>query len=82
MTKNDPLILEAAINEMTQDVELRNSIDIRSTTDAGHKSHGKGTRIILEGHDISHLVTDFSFHSSSVDAIRVELSLVGLRPRS
>ena len=82
MTRSDPLVLEAAINEMCGDEDLRNTIDIRHDGPPGNKAHGRGTRIILEGHDISHLVTEFTFHSTSVDATRVELSLVGLRPRS
>jgi len=79
MTKSDPLVVEAAINEMCSQPEMRYTLEVRHESPTG-RAHGKGVRILLEGHDISHLVTDMTWQSSTTDAVRVTFEMVGLRP--
>ena len=79
MTKSDPLILESTINALTGSDDLKYTIEIRHSGAVNTRAHGKGMRILLEGHDISHLVTDFSFNASNSDAVRVTIDMVGLR---
>lgn len=53
---------------------LKNTLHIESGN-----AHGKTITVVLEGHDISHLVTDINVVASATDAIRVELHLVKVR---
>jgi hypothetical protein len=59
--------------------ELRNTLQVRGNADLGAKLLGKGTTILLEGHDISHMVTRLDYASDVNDATRVTIQLVGLR---
>ena len=59
--------------------ELEYTLQVRSTAPRGSRAHGKGTTVILEGHDITHMVTEISVRSEVSDATRVVIELVGVR---
>jgi hypothetical protein len=72
---------EYLIDQMCGSDELKHTIRVYNDTTGPGKVHGKSTRIILEGHDISHLCTDIQYESNVQDVTRVELRMVGLRMR-
>ena len=67
------------IDQMCGSDDLKNTIRVYNDARGSGKVHGKSTRIILEGHDITHLCTDIEFESRVDDTTRVLISLIGLR---
>jgi hypothetical protein len=78
--KSDPLVIEATINALTGSDEKKYTIELRHSASPGSRATGRGMTILLEGHDISHLVTSFTLDSSVDDATRITFEMVGLRP--
>jgi hypothetical protein len=59
--------------------QLEYTLQLRTTVPEGSRAHGKGTTVVLEGHDITHLVSDIKLASNPTDATRLTIELVGVR---
>lgn len=77
---SDDIATEYIIAELTGSDELRNTIKIRSDAGGPSKVHGKATRIILEGHDISHMVSSMRMEHPTDSVSRLTIEFIGLRP--
>ena len=59
---------EYLIHELTQ--KYANKVHIRGGM------HGKNAKLLIEGHDISHMVTNMEVTSDPTDIVRIRLELV------
>ena len=71
-TEADPIVVQTAIKEMTEQFHRKLSF--------GHSwgPTSKGMSVIIEGHDISHLVRSVDINAPVGDVISVHLELINL----